>query len=637
MLHFIRDRAHGWLAWFIVSLIIIPFALWGVHQYLGGGKEIPAATVNGANISQQQVHENYLRQRERLRQMLGKNFRPEMFNEQQMKVRIVQDLIKRELLVQTAVNSGMRISDGLLASTIRSIDAFKQNGQFSSDAYEAALQRQGMLPGMFESQVRRDMVVSQLRSGVADSSFVTDWQLKEYLRLSRQQRDVGYLILPVTDFTKAVEVSDVEAADYYDHHPERFSRPQEVKVRYLELSAKTIAEGIKVGDDEVHTRYEAQLANYRTPEERRARHILISVPDGDDKAQQEAALSKAKELLQKLRNGADFAKLAEENSDDPGSAKQGGDLGFFTKGTMDPAFDAAVFSLKKGELSEPVKSAFGYHIIRLDDIHPSAIKPFDAVKDKVREEIRKERADEQFYDQAEKLANLTYEHPDSLDEAANTLGLTIKDSGYFSRAGGKGVLGNQKVVNAAFSNDVMVMGNNSEPVEITPDHLVVVRVADQRPEAVRPLDEVKDQIVSALRRDKAATATQSAAKALLKELEDGADPEATAKAHDSEWVRKDGVLRDDSKIKRGIVTAAFTSPRPSGDKPSWRQVSLAGGDQAVMAVFAVRDGDAKDTADSAKERTTLQQADSSAVMDAFVEGIRAGASITIPKQTVTSD
>jgi len=629
MLEYIRNRAHGIIAWIIVSGLILTFGLWGIHQYFGGGANPTVAKVNGTPITQQQLQFAYYQYRQRLEQMLGSNFNPQMFPEAQMKQQVLQSLITKQMLIDAAHKAGLRVSDAQLGAVIRGINAFQRDGKFSEAAYEAALRAQGLGVQRFEHDFRRELAVDQLRGGVENSAFATDSEAQAFHRLQAQTRDVGYLVVPFAGYEKGVKVSDKEIQAYYDGHPDAFKLPEEVKVAYLELSRDAIANTIKVSDATLRQHYEQHKQAYTVPEERRARHILITVPKDADKATVEKARKKAEDLLAKLHNGASFAALAKKYSQDPGSADKGGDLGFFQRGAMTKAFADAVFSLKKpGQIAGPVRSPYGFHIIQLEAIRPSKMESFDQVKAQIKREIQQNRAYQQFSDEEDRLNNITYEHPDTLTVAADQLGLTIKHSDYFSRSSGKGIFAKAKVVRAAFSSDVLQDGNNSDLVELSPGNVVVLRVEGHRPARRQKLSAVRDEIIKAVTRQKAIAAAKATADALLKSIREGADPAKLGADHQLKWTEAKSVGRQGGdKVPSAVVHALFAMPRPDGKKPSLQRVALADGDQAVVALEAVQ------APKPAKSETTvadqLAKLDGQAAFDAMRTAIRERSDIEI--------
>lgn len=630
MLQIIRDRAQGVFAWIVVGLITIPFALWGINSYFGGGGDDSIAKVGGVKITPQQMQRAYQQQRDRLQQMFGGKIPENLFSEEMMKSQILQQLIEKEVLIQAAADNGMRIGDQQLANTITGIDAFHRDGKFNAEEYERVLARQGMSPRLFEQRVRRDLMASQLTDGVVSTEFTLDTEVDDFLRLQQQQRDIGYMVLPVNKFEGAITVPADEVRSYYDSNSGLYTLPEQVKIDYLDLNAADIASAIKVDEDELRQRYEAQKANFRTAEERKARHILIQAADGASEKEVAEARAEAEALLQRINNGEDFSALAKAESQDPGSAKKGGDLGFFGKGIMDKAFEEATFSLAKGAVSGVVQSAFGFHIIKLDDIKGGETKPYEEVAAELKRELQQERAAEIYYDKAEQLANLTYEQPDTLSVAAEQLQLAIKSSDYFARSGGTGISSDPKIATAAFSEDVLVRGNNSATIDLGNNHLVVLRINDHKAESLRPLDEVATEIETALKHNKAKVKTQDEAAALFTRLQAGESPESLAGLLQLEWHMRNGLQRDESKMDRIIVQSAFRMPHPADKGYSSEQFALPSGDQALVMLYAVHAGDLSNI--SASTRTDaaqrIERAASSAAEQALIAGLRQRAEIT---------
>ncbi len=631
MLELIRSRAQGVFAWIIVSGIIITFALFGINQYFSGGGDTSIAKVNGAPISQGQLDRAYSQQRQRLTEMFGGEL-PPMFTEQMLKQQVLGQLVSREVLVQAALESGMRVGNEQLVNIISSADVFLEDGKFSRAKYEELLSRQGMSPGQFENGVRRDILASMYESGFRDTAFVTKTEVDNLLRLQNQQRNIGYLTVAIAPYEKATKVSDEEINTYYQANSQRFMQPERVKVSYLELNIADLAKAVAVDEQAMRSRYEAQKINYSTPEERQASHILIKVAEDASAELVEQARSKAEAVLARAKKGEDFAKLAKTESQDTGSAKKGGDLGFFGRGAMVPAFEESAFKLKKGQLSELVRSPFGFHIIKVTNIRGGEAKPFDKVKAEIRKDIQNEQAEQKFYDMAEQLENLTYEHPESLQLAAEALNLPIKSSDYFSREGGKGLAANPKFTSAAFSEDVLLKGNNSSGIELKRNHIVVLRVKDHQPEAVRPLDEVKSQIVATLKHEKALTEVEKKAGELLSKVNGGVAPAKLKDGKRVRWTSEKLIKRDAKNVDSEILQRAFSLPKPTKDSVS-AVVALASGDQAVVVVSKVVEGDPSKTDEKqrAQAHTQLQRALATAATEMAMSGARARMEITTRK------
>jgi peptidyl-prolyl cis-trans isomerase D len=626
----IRDRAQSWIMWVLVVIIIIPFALWGMHQYLGPKANIVVAEVNGRELTLREFQEAYQRQRYRLQTLLGAKFDASQLNEGRLKQEVLKQMIDDELLFQAAVDHGLRIGDAQLAASIRSLDVFKVDGHFSQETYESWLRRQGYVPASFEHSFRRSLLSAQLRAAIADSAIVTTADLDDAIRLQGQKRSFGYLLVPAARFEKDVTVTDEAVARYYENHRAEFVNPEQVSIAYVELARAGIAEGLTVSDEEVESRYQARKANYTTREQRRASHILVSVPKGASAEEEAKAREKAQALKRRLDAGESFEELARKDSDDPGSAAQGGDLGFFGRGMMDKPFEDAVFAMSVGEVSEPVRSSFGFHIIKLTGVQPAGVKPLDAVREQLRREIQLEKADRLFFDQADQLANLVFEHPDTLEPAAHALGLKVKTTGFFSRKGGTGVAADPKVVNAAFAEDVLVEGNNSELIELPGGRVIALRVAKHRPASQRSLDEVRPEITRRLRNQRARQLATQHGEGILSRLRAGAQPQAVAGEESLQWSERKLAGRDDASVARALLIRVFQLGHPSPGQPVFGGVALPSGDYAVISVTKVQDGDpnAAGTARSTME-TRLERARGDELFDAFVQALRERAKIKI--------
>jgi len=629
MLQFIRERAQTWIAWVIVTFIIVVFALWGISNYFSGEKTDDVAKVDGEPITERQLQRQVLQQQQRLRQALGDAYSPELFPEGQMRRQALQGMIEKALLVQTAQKRGLHISEAQLAAFILNTPAFQEGGQFSQTRYERLLRNQGLSPQGFEFEMRRDLLTQQLYAGVARSDFATSHEYQAALRLHAQEREVGYLRFPLERFRTETAPTEEEIARFYEENEQLFRIPERVRVAYLDLSLPQLMERVEVDDEAIRKRYEAQLANYREPEERRARHILIEVPAGADAEQVEEARAEAQRLYEALQGGADFAALAREHSDDPGSATEGGDLGFFGAGIMDPEFETAAFSLEKGEVSEPVRTAFGYHLIRVEAIRGGETRPLEAVREEIRADIQRERAENRFYEQAETLANLAYEYPQTLEPAAELLELPIQKSPLFSRNGvDEGLFANAKLLSTAFSEDVLKERYNSEPIEVETNRLVVLRLLEHQPAGRQPLAEVTDEIRERLRHRQAAAAARAAAEEAVRRLRGtpAAEPSELAASMEAEWRPVQRITRQTESMKEAVVQTAFALPHPA-DRPLVKRIELPDDEPLVVFLQSVSSGDTEAVDPSGTLAGEMARANGDAAFTAFLETLQAAAQI----------
>lgn len=591
MLQSIRNHIRSWAAWLIIGLIILSFALWGIQDYADGGADATVAKVNGKDIKFDDFQRAYQNERERLRQALGSDFDTLFQDETKLKQQLLERVIREHLAQQAARDMGLRVSDAELAGYIQGLPEFQDNGRFSRVRYEQILRSAGLTAQGFEALQRDDLLFAQLFAGVRDTVFVSAHQFDAAVRLQHQQREVSYLVIPAGKFKDAVQVDDKAVQEYYAQQRERYITPEQVSIEYVELAGADIAAAVKPDEEALRKQYQEQKAQgaYDSPEQRHARHILISVEANADEAAQAAAKARAADILQRLKRGADFAKLTAEVSQDPVSAKQGGDLGWFGRGVMDQAFEEAVFALAPGELSEPVQSALGWHIIKLEQLRPAHSKSFEEVRVGLEQAERQHEAEKQFFEQYETLKNLVFENPDTLNVASQELELPLKASALFGRNGGEGIARQPKVVAAAFSDEVLARGYNSELIEIGANHVLALRVKERKPAAQRPLDEVRAEISERLRLETMQQRARQLGEELQKRLAQGEDAEALAKQQGYTWVQAGMIGRADAKLPAPVLRAAFTLPKT---QPAIGGARLDNGDYALVRVASVHEADA---------------------------------------------
>lgn len=599
MIQFIRDHAQGVIAWIIIILVTIPFALWGVNEYFQGGGELPVAEVGKRPISSQEFQQVYQRELSMRRQILGDDFIAQ--NEAAIKRAVLEGLVNSEAMVQAVHKAGFRVGDARVGGQIRAISQFQRDGKFDPELYDRMLRSAGLAREQFENDVRRDLLTAQLATGVTDTVLVTGHELDRWLRLSEQRRKIGYYRVSAEDYAGRVEPSETEVGKYYQDNLERFAVPERVKAEYLELSRDRLMQDVKVDDETLRRLYEEQAASFTQGEERRARHILIKAA-GDAGADADAARARAEELRARIATGESFAALAREYSDDKGSAQDGGELGFFGRGVMVGPFEDTVFTMKKGEISAPVRTPFGWHIIELEDIKPGSKRPFGDVRASLGEEYRKTQADEQIFDLTETLTNLTYEHPESLKFAAEQIGLPVQTTGLFSRDQGDGVAANENFRMAAFGEDVIDGGNNSEALQLENGSVVVLRIVEKQPATHRSLDEVRGSIRRELVRQGAQRLAEEAGKAMRERLQGGEGVDAILKEYPAAaWHAPVLLGREDVDVPPAVLDTAFAMPRPSQDRPTVDGATFDGGDYAVIALYEIVDGDLQTVTDAERD------------------------------------
>jgi peptidyl-prolyl cis-trans isomerase D len=570
----------------LAVLIVPPFALFGVDYYFRGTDPADqVARVSGSRISQQEFGQALRDREERMREMLGGKVDPAMVDSPQMRRAVLNDLIEDRVLYTAAVKSGITVPTAELHSLIREIPAFKDgNGKFSALRYRELLARQGQSEGAFQADLRRRLIVGRSRAAFSATAFLPNAVVDRLYRLRAQQREISQVVLDPSQFTAKVTISPEEVKAYYEAHRAQFEVPEKVKLEYVILSPSVVEGRVTVTQKELQDYYQTRLEQLGRPEERRASHILISVPASATPEQKAKAQEKAEALLAEAKKSPkNFAELARKNSGDPGSAAEGGDLGFFARGKMVKPFDDAVFALKVGEIAGPVESQFGFHVIKLDAIKPSEAPSFEAVKAKLEDELKKAHASRAFAQDAEEFSNLIYDQPDSLKPVIEKFKLQPQTSAWMTRQEGDSqLLNNEKFLRAVFSDNVLKNKQNTEAVEVAPSILVSGRVIAHEPAKQRSLEEVQASIAKALTQQKAAEMARSDGEALLAKLRKG-EPVSL------QWSAQQTVSRERPEgLQPEAARAVF---RLDGSKlPAYAGVEAQGGRFVLYRVNKVIDG-----------------------------------------------
>jgi peptidyl-prolyl cis-trans isomerase D len=573
-----------------VPIIGVPFAFSGIQGYLQSTTDPVVAKIGDTKITQAQLRSAFDQRYRQLQQMLGDQFRADQINSARLRESVLNDMVQESLLRQYARKTGYRASDLALRDYLLQIPAFQDGGKFSADRYHELLTRAGQTPERFEAQSRDALMVDQIRTAVLGSSFVTPAEADGRARLQNQRRDFAWLRFDPAKSLATISVGDDEVAKRYDEKKASYQAPERIKLAYVQLSLDDLQKAAAPTPEMLKTLYEAEKATrFSTPEVRHAAHILVSF--GADKA---AAKKKAEDLYAKLKGGADFAALAKDNSDDSGSKNKGGDVGQVKRGDklFPEQFERALFGLgKAGEISEPVETEFGFHIIRLVELQPARTQAFEeaAVQKTLTELFQQSDAQRHFQELSTKLEEKAFDLPTSLDPVAKELGLKVETTDWFTRAGGAGVAANQAVIAAAFSPDVLTSNENSKPITIDATHLVVVRKAEYEAPRQRELAEVSASIRDELKTEKARAKAKADADAALAALGEGKAIAAVATAAGVAVQSPGPIKRDASNLSRALVDAVFKLPRPAGDQPSTGVATLEGGEIAVLALSKVDD------------------------------------------------
>ncbi|WP_324778679.1 SurA N-terminal domain-containing protein [Thiobacillus sedimenti] len=523
MLEAIRKHAQGWLAKVILALIAITFALFGVDSYLKGGRGgNVVAEVGDVGISREELAREIQGQTDRMREAMGPAFDPAVAQTVEFRKQVLDSLIERKALLLEARDSGIAAPDAYVASVVAQIPAFQENGKFSQQRYEAVLRQNGRTPAAFENELRQGFMLDVVTSPATLAAFSSATSLTQIARLLSQQREISWADLAPASVASEVKVTQADIERDYAAHKAEFTEPEQIRAEYLVLDMASVAAGISVSDQDVADYYRANAAKFAQPEQRSASHILIAVDKNADAATRAKAKAKATELMQILQKSPErFAELARTESQDPGSAAQGGSLGSFGRGMMVKPFEEAVFGMKPNEIRGPVETDFGYHIIRLDGIQPAKELPLGEVRAEVLDAIRKERAQKAFADLADNFSNLVYENAQSLQPAANAAKLTIRQTDWMTAKTAPAPFNRAALASALFSADSIKSRQNTDAIEVQPGMLVAARVIDHRPARLRPLAEVAATIEARLRAEQSAKLLAQKGEATVKALEQG--------------------------------------------------------------------------------------------------------------------
>ena len=621
MFDFVHENKR--LVQIVLALIILPFALWGVSSYDRSGNAADVvATVNGTRISQKEFNDALHRQQDRMREQLGANYDTAMFDNPQMKQAVLDNLVSQRLLIERARTARLTVPDEQIAQVIGGIEAFQVDGKFDKKRYESVLATQNLSPLAFEARVRDDLLGQQMQGTYVQNGFAANRVADNIISLNEQQRVVSILPISFQSFMSQAKVDGAAVKNYYDQNPGEFQVGEQAKVEYVRFSADDLLKKVQVSDEEVRNYYDGHRNEFGSPEERRAAHILIAVKASAPQAEQDLAKAKAEQILQQARqNPARFADLAKKYSQDPGSAANGGDLGFFGHGMMVKPFDDAAFSMKAGEISGLVKSDFGFHIIKLLAIKPASVLSFDDARQGIANKLRQQKADDMFAELADKFSNTVYEQSDTLQPAAELVGAKVQQSGWLVKGVATGAPWTGKMLQAIFNDGVIKNKRNTDAIEVVPNTLVAARILEFKPASLRPLNEVQDQIRQQLLRKQAQELAVKQGKSLLEKLQGGAGATLKWEAAQSVTLGKHGSL--DTTLVRQVFQANSTK------LPQYVGAELAQNGYMLVRIDAVKDGEAIDDAKRVRYVQQLQQLTGEEMFRAYLADAEKNAKIKL--------
>ncbi|MGK0499299.1 MAG: peptidyl-prolyl cis-trans isomerase D [Oceanicoccus sp.] len=582
MLQNIRSNTQGIVAKFIIGLIIIPFALFGVDSLIGGSGPATAATVNDDDITLQSLDQAINIERRRLMGLMDDDIDPTLLDEKRLRGPAIERLIQQRLLLQAAFKAGISISPEGIDQAIINMTQFQQDGIFSAQLYQNVLRSNGYSTAYFKQLMTDDLVISQLNNGVAGSDFVTTQELEIISAALGQQRSFRYFVLPQQD--EDVVVDDSQVQQFYDDNIAQFQTIDQIKLSYIEVKQQDFFETVDTQD--VLKAYEEEMVDFAGNEERRAAHILIEVNDerSDDDAKQ-----LIEKLASQLNSGDAFATLATEFSDDRGSAQSAGDLGYTSGDTFPPEFEQALFALDINEVSAPVKTDAGYHLIQAVEINAGDKPSFEDREQVLTQRLQLAAAEAQFVNAVEQLRDLVF-NSEGLEGPAKELSLNLQASDLVSRDNVSGALAKPQVIAAAFSEEVIEGGNNSEVIELATDHFIVIHVLEHQPPRAKLLSEVQADISEQLRAREALALTLAKAEQSVAALKAGKTVEELANEAGYEWQVQQNLRRSSPGVDRSLLNAVFAMPAGSAEQPSRQAATLANGDVAIIQLEEVEQG-----------------------------------------------
>lgn len=618
MLTKIREKSQGAFSWLLLLIIVVPFTLWGIENYIGGASEKAIASVGHKEFFQEDVNKAY--------QQYSQNFAGMNIAEDMLKKQALSKLIKDEVLWQHVGSEQLVASDADTKAFIQDLEYFKVNGKFDKKQYQSLLASQRLSSAEFVSRIKKSQVMAQFQRAIIDSSFATPYDLEHFFKIQNQQRDIDYITIAVSPATTNPTEDEIKA--YYKQHQNQYQTTEKMVVEYVTLSLENLAKEISVTDAQLASFYQEQKHLYSTKEQRKISHVLFAFSSGVD---EKTVLQKANTAAESLKTKS-FAALAAEVSDDKTTAAKGGDLGLFETGVMEKDFETVATQLKLNEVSKPVKSKYGYHLIKVTELVPSEVKPFAEVKEEVTKAYQRKEAETNFYALVDKLTEVSYQNPDSLIAVAEALGVAREKSKEFTRTAGEGIAKEQAVRNAAFSEEVL-KGNNSEPIELGADKVVVLRMSSHHPAATRELKEVKPEIVAALLTEKAKQQAVQLAANLKQQLMTG--QKTLAAVASEHHLKVNTVLRLDrnntTAVVQPISQAVFKAAKPVAGKPTILTVPMPNGEQVVVSLNKVTDGV---MTESDKKQLSLAQknianAFGQTLFDAVINGLQADADVQV--------
>lgn len=585
MLAIIRDKATGWIAAVIIGLLVISFAFWGVSFYSGQAGELNVAKVNDVDISFQSFQRSFSQLRKQMQSVLGDSLSLE--EDTLIKNQTIEKLIESELINQLVIDSGLNITNEKLVESIKNIEFFRNEEGFDRIKYERSINSIGMASSIFEAQLRMDLLSEQLRAGFFETTFILEPELENILRLESQSRDITYTILSLPSFIQDGEISDSDIDTFYQANPNLFTQPEQVKVAYLELNIKELAKDIETNEEVLRNFYNDNKGDYDVVEQRSVRKLFVKTGEkatNENKTKAEAVITSALELV---NEGKDFEEIIKQSA---GETLEFSEHIFMSKGIMGKEIDEFLFNSEEGAVSKVIETKEGFNIVKVVEIRGGSENKYENSTQKVKEDYKNKQAELQFFELSDQLTTLSYENSDNLEIAADAIGKEIINTDYFARDNDlEGPLSDPLIISKSFDPELIRSRNNSDVIELSDNHIVVLRVIEHKKPAAKPLEDVRDEVIASIRLKLAREKINETGDRIVAELKSGVNPESVISHSGIEWTTTEKVKRDDMFINRAILRSIFEAGKPNSDEPIITSQRLGSGDYAIIVILNAYD------------------------------------------------
>lgn len=643
MLGIIRDKASGIVASVIVGALVISFAFWGVNSYFGG-PNVNVAMVNDSEISYQTFQRSFYSLRQQMQSVLGGDALS-IEEEDYVKEQTLQRLVDRELVNQIIKDNRLRVSNEKVVDTIKNLEYFKGEEGFDRYKYERAVSSMGMDPVVFEVQLRMDLLAEQLQAGLSDSLFVLDSELENILKLRSQTRDITHATLNLASFIENTsEVADADIEAFYKANPDKFADPEKVKIAYLELDVNGLAKTIESDEESLRSYYNDNKDNYDVAEQRSVTKLFIQTAektaDNEYEEVTEEEKAKAKQVIEKalalVKEGKNFEEVLGSFTEEGKGALQFSENNFLPKGVLEKEVEEFLFASEEGAMSDVIETKKGFNIVKVGEIRGGPKNVYETVAKQVEQDYKQAQAELQFFDLADQLTNLSYEHSDSLDVAAEAINKEIIETDFFSRdSASEGITSKPQVIAASFDNELISSGRNSDAIELSDNHIVVLRVLEHQVAKTKALEDVRDDVIAEVRLEKAIQKITQESNAIVKQLESGVSTENIESDIDLEWTSVEKTTRENVEVNRSVLRNAFQIGTPK-DKPLVASNRLGSGDYSIVIVTAVHEGEVINKEDDSAQEidTDLRRIRGNNEWQEFIKNAKSNADITLFKENI---